>query len=84
MIRQYGVCREVHAYFLRTNKLHDTMKEKITYAICAVLLVAGFAGMQSVAESNLPALASVGILAGIIAALLAVCEVINKAGEETR
>jgi len=41
------------------------MKQKITFAICAVLLLAGFFGLQAVSESSLSLWEGAGAILGI-------------------
>ena len=57
------------------------MKKKTTFALCAVLLLAGFFGLQAVSESNLPFWEVVGLIAAILAAMFLVAAVINKSLE---
>ena len=54
------------------------MKKKFTYALCAVLLLAGFFGGQAVSESHLSFWESLLAIMGICAAELPVIVVVNK------
>lgn len=54
------------------------MKEKITYALCAVLLLAGFFGLQAVSESGLPFWEAIGAIALICALEVPVVRLANK------
>lgn len=54
------------------------MKKKTTFSLCAVLLLAGFFGLQAVSESHLPFWEVVGLIAAILAAMFLVAAVINK------
>ena len=58
------------------------MKQKTTFAICAVLLLAGFFGLQAVSESGLPLWGAVGAILGIFAAEIPVILVVNKSVEK--
>ena len=54
------------------------MKQKTTFAICAVLLLAGFFGLQAVSESGIPFWGAIVAILGIIAAEVPVIVVVNK------
>ena len=41
------------------------MKQKITFAICAVWMLAGFFGLQAVSESGLPFVETLGVIIAI-------------------
>ena len=56
---------------------HHHMK-KLALALCAVVLVAGFFGMQAVSESSLPFWEAIGCLAGILLVMLGAAKVANK------
>jgi len=43
------------------------MKQKLTFALCAVLLLAGFFGLQAVSESSLSLWEGAGAILGICA-----------------
>lgn len=58
------------------------MKRKLTFALCAVLLLAGFFGLQAVSESSLPLWEGVGAILAIFAAELPVIHVANKTSEK--
>ena len=60
------------------------MKHKITFAICAVLLLAGFFGLQAVAESSLSLKGGVAAILSIFAVELIVVRVANKTMKEGR
>lgn len=52
--------------------------KKLALALCAVVLVAGFFGMQAVSESSLPFWEAIGCLAGILLVMLGAAKVANK------
>ena len=54
------------------------MKEIITYAFCAVLLVAGFFALQAVSESSLPLWQGTGAIAAIILVMSVPVRRVNK------
>lgn len=54
------------------------MKKKTTFALCAVLLLAGFFGLQAVSESHLPFWEVVGLIAAILLAEAPVVRYLNK------
>ena len=58
------------------------MKHKITFALCAGLLLAGFFGLVSVSESDLSFCEAVGAILGICAAELPVIHLANKTVEK--
>ena len=58
------------------------MKEKLTYALCAVLLLAGFFGLQAVSESSLSFWEGVGAILGICVLEIPVIRLANKTVEE--
>ena len=59
------------------------MKRKLTFALCAVLLLAGFFGLQAVSESNSLSLwEGVGAILGIFALELPVIRLANKTIEK--
>ena len=57
--------------------LHD-MKQKISFAFCALTLVAGFFGLQAVSESSLPFWEGVGCIAGIILLMIPAVRKVNR------
>ena len=54
------------------------MKQKLSFALCAALLVAGFFGLQAVSESSLPLWEGVGCIAAIFLVEMPVVRYINK------
>ena len=54
----------MRSFKLETNYTRD-MKKKITFAICAVWMLAGFFGLQAVSESGLPFVETLGIILAI-------------------
>lgn len=54
------------------------MKKKISFAICAVLLVAGFFALQAVSESSLSFWEGAGCIAAIFLAETPVVRHLNK------
>ena len=58
------------------------MKQKLSLALCAVLLVAGFFGLQAVSESPLSFWEGVGAIAAIFLVETPVVHYLNKKVEE--
>ena len=54
------------------------MKKKLSFALCAALLVAGFFGLQAVSESSLPLWEGVGAIAAIFLVEMPVVRYLNK------
>lgn len=54
------------------------MKKKITFALCALFLVAGFFGLCAVAESGLPLWEAVGLITAIFVAEIPVVKIANR------
>ena len=54
------------------------MKRKLTIALCAALLLAGFFGLQAVSESSLSLWEGAGAILAILVALLLVVKVANR------
>ena len=54
------------------------MKQKISFAFCALTLVAGFFGLQAVSESSLPFWEGVGCIAGIILLMIPAVRKVNR------
>jgi len=54
------------------------MKQKLSFALCAALLVAGFFGLQAVSESSLPLWEGVGVIAAIFLGETPVVMYLNK------
>ena len=54
------------------------MKEKITFAFCAVAMVAGFFGLQAVSESSLPLWQGTGAIIAILLVMSFPVRRINK------
>lgn len=54
------------------------MKQKISFAFCALMLIAGFFGLQAVSESSLPFWEGVGCIAAIFLAETPVVRHLNK------
>lgn len=54
------------------------MKKKLSFALCAALLVAGFFGLQAVSESSLPLWEGVGAIAAIFLGETPVVMYLNK------
>lgn len=55
------------------------MKQKISFALCALTLVAGFFGLQAVSESSLPFWEGAGCIAGIFLLMVPAVRKVNKA-----
>lgn len=53
------------------------MKQKITFAICAVWMLAGFYGLAAVSESGLPFVETIGAIIAISIAELPVVIIAN-------
>lgn len=59
--------------------------KKVSYTICSILLLAGFFGLQAVAEApGLSLWEAIGIVAGILLALSPVVSYLNKEVEGRR
>ena len=54
------------------------MKRKITYALCAFLLIAGFFGLCAVSESSLSFWEGLGAILAIFVAEIPVVKLLNK------
>ena len=60
------------------------MKEKITYAFCAVAMVAGFFGLQAVSESSLSFWQGTGAILAILALMSIPVRRVNKLLKEEK
>ena len=54
------------------------MKKKLSFAFCALMLIAGFFGLQAVSESSLPFWEGVGCIAAIFLGETPVVMYLNK------
>ena len=73
----------MHAFDIEQIYTTD-MKHNITFALCAVLLLAGFFGLQAVSELHLPVWEVLGLIAAIFLAETPVVRYLNKHVEDVR
>lgn len=61
------------------------MKKKLTYALCALLFLAGFFGLCAVSESkSLPLWEGLGVILGILLLEIPVVRIVNNAVKDTK